>query len=152
MDTAQLTTMIATMTGRPDDPTVQGFAQLLASALGDDDVVEQRAMQRARRRRAAMQQVAHIQRLMQHMGDRNRFIAGALGACECWGADGRCSRCAGRGGPGTFDPDASAFALLVLPLARAHPELFDPLSADATAGSIHDDTGPRGGNHAGQPH
>jgi hypothetical protein len=99
-----------------------------------------------------MQQVAHIQRLLQHMADRNAFLAGALGACECWGADGRCSRCGGRGTPGTFDPDASAFALLVLPLARAHPELFDPLPTDETAVTVNHDTGPRGGNHAGQPH
>jgi hypothetical protein len=153
MDTAQLTTMIATMTGRPEDPAVKGFAQLLASALRDDnDDVEDRAARRARRRRVAMQRVAHIQRLIQNMSDRNMFVAGALGACDCWGADAGCERCGGRGAPGTFDPDPAALELLVLPLLRRRPHLFHALPMDARVEALTRDIEPGGGSYGGEPH
>jgi hypothetical protein len=51
--------------------------------------------------------------------ERSDALAQALGACEhCWGADGSCRGCRGRGGPGAFLPDADLFAELVLPAFR----------------------------------
>lgn len=154
MDTAQLSSALAQMTGRPDDPTVRGFAQLLVTALrddDDDDEVKQRTLRHAKRRRAAMQEVAKVQRLLQNMSDRNAFLAGALGACECWGADPGCDRCAGRGAPGAYPPDPDAFAALVLPLAQRNPHLFHTLPPAAPAEASTRDTEHGGESHAGQP-
>lgn len=148
MDKAQLTSMIATMTGRPDDPRVQGFAQLLASAIGDDDEVETKAARRARRRRAAMQRVAQVQRMIESMTARNTFVAGALGACDCWGTDAGCERCGGRGAPGAYDPEPAAFELIVLPLLRERPELFHALPRDPRVEASTRDTEPGGRSHA----
>jgi hypothetical protein len=153
LDTAQLTNMLATITGRPEDPTVKGFAQLLVSALrDDDDDVEDHAARRARKRRAAMQRVARFQRMFQYMSDRNVFVAGALGACECWGADAACQRCGGRGVSGYHEPDPAAFDLLVLPLVRRRPHLFHALPTDSRVEAPTRDTEPGGGSHAGEPH
>ena len=147
MDKAQLTSMIATMTGRPDDPRVQGFVQLLASALGDDDA-ESKAARRARRRRAAMQRIAQVQRMIESMTARNTFVAGALGACECWGTDAGCERCGGRGTPGAYDPEPAAFELIVLPLLRERAELFHALPRDPRMEVLTRDTEPGGRSHA----
>lgn len=152
MDPVQLSSALAAMTGRPDDPTVRGFAQLLISALrDDDDEKKDRVARTAQRRRRAMQQVAQVQRLIQNMAARNVFIAGALGACECWGADPSCEHCSGRGAPGAFEPDAAAFAAIVEPLQQRRPQLFHPLTPDGASGAATRDTEPGGGSHAGQP-
>ena len=46
-------------------------------------------------------------------------LAAALGACPvCWGEDGRCGECRGRGRPGAFVPDKDAFDEFVLPTVR----------------------------------
>ena len=148
IDKAQLTTMIATMTGRPDDPRVQTFAQLLVAAIGNDGDGETAAARRAKRRRAAMQRVAQVQRMIESMTARNTFVAGALGACECWGTDAGCERCGGRGAPGSFEPEPAAFELLVLPLLRERPELFHALPREPRVEALTRDTEPGGRSHA----
>ena len=48
-------------------------------------------------------------------------LAGALGACpQCWGEDGACRWCRGRGRPGFLPPDPASFAELVMPAVRVH--------------------------------
>jgi len=45
----------------------------------------------------------------------NDLLASALGACECWGDDTDCRRCAGLGTSGWLEPDADLFQLFVGP-------------------------------------
>jgi len=53
--------------------------------------------------------------------ERNDLLADALGACPvCWGEDGRCPRCRGRGRPGGRRPDPEAFQALVVPAVRRY--------------------------------
>lgn len=49
--------------------------------------------------------------------ERNDILASALGACPvCWGEDGDCEMCRGKGVPGAYAPDKDAFVTYVLPV------------------------------------
>jgi hypothetical protein len=51
--------------------------------------------------------------------ERNEILASAIGACpECWGEDGGCELCNGKGVPGAYVPDTDAFVEYVLPAVR----------------------------------
>jgi hypothetical protein len=47
--------------------------------------------------------------------DTNLLLAGALGACECWGLQTGCELCRGRGGVGWIRPDPVLFEEFVKP-------------------------------------
>jgi hypothetical protein len=47
--------------------------------------------------------------------DRNRRLARALGACECWGEQGECKMCFGQGSPGWALPFKPLFDQMVRP-------------------------------------
>jgi hypothetical protein len=65
----------------------------------------------------AQLQAAHNE--LSALRDREDVLAEALGACcLCWGEDGRCRACRGRGRPGFAMPDEEAFGELVLPAVR----------------------------------
>ena len=96
------------------NPMVKGVTELLVSALGEDDEAEEKA--REARRQRARQRLRRIQRAIQAHARRNAFLAGALGACECWGEDASCPDCDGRGRAGFFEPDPAAFHAIVAPL------------------------------------
>lgn len=49
--------------------------------------------------------------------DMNLLLAVALGACECWGLQAGCERCAGRGAAGWTEPDPNLFEEFILPAA-----------------------------------
>jgi hypothetical protein len=49
--------------------------------------------------------------------DMNLLLAVALGACECWGLQAGCGRCAGRGAAGWTEPDPNLFEEFILPAA-----------------------------------
>ena len=51
--------------------------------------------------------------------DRNIVLASALGACDCWGEDGRCPICVGAGAPGWSPPDQELFTAYVRPAMSA---------------------------------
>jgi hypothetical protein len=61
---------------------------------------------------------ADLERLCAEQAARNRGLALALGACECWGELGSCEICRGRGVSGWRPPDAASFDLLVRPVLR----------------------------------
>jgi hypothetical protein len=46
---------------------------------------------------------------------KNRRLARALGACDCWGEIAACPQCAGRGGAGYQLPEREAFETVVRP-------------------------------------
>jgi hypothetical protein len=96
------------------NPMVKGVADLLMSALGDDD--ESQEKERQQRRERARERLRRIQRTIQAHARRNTFLAGALGACECWGEDPDCTSCRGQGKAGFFEPDPTAFKAIVAPL------------------------------------
>jgi hypothetical protein len=50
-----------------------------------------------------------------NMPERNRLLARALGACECWGEQPECKMCYGQGGPGWALPHKPLFDRLVRP-------------------------------------
>lgn len=50
--------------------------------------------------------------------DRQVLLAAALGACVCWGEDGGCPECGGRGSAGWVPPDPELFAEYVVPAVR----------------------------------
>jgi hypothetical protein len=47
--------------------------------------------------------------------DTNLLLAGALGACHCWGLRAGCEVCGGAGSPGWIQPDPELFKELVGP-------------------------------------
>jgi hypothetical protein len=51
-------------------------------------------------------------------GDLSVVLAGALGACECWGDDPDCSSCSGVGSAGWMQPDEGLYAEYVAPAVR----------------------------------
>jgi hypothetical protein len=68
-----------------------------------------------------------------HQACRERLgdLAAALGACGlCWGEDGRCPSCRGRGRPGMMRPDLDLRARLLGPRRAAAPaaEAVDTIS------------------------
>jgi hypothetical protein len=58
---------------------------------------------------------AHYEELL----ERNAAMAGALGACDCWGEVGNCEVCLGAGKPGWVMPDRRLFSTLIGPALRA---------------------------------
>ena len=110
--------------GTPDRAAaLQAVAQLLGKLVSDDDDDDARERRRqarqlalARRREEAARRVALVRRTVAQLSRRNAFVAGALGACECWGMDVGCAKCGGSGEPGAFEPVGDAFDALVLPL------------------------------------
>ncbi len=76
-----------------------------------------------------------LKRMCRLLSRRNEFLASALGACRCWGRSADCPHCGGRGRPGSFNVDESAFNEVVLPLIRAQPECFARYLTDETKGS-----------------
>jgi hypothetical protein len=98
------------------NPMYKSVADLIMSALSNDDGDENDAKLREQRRQRARGRVRQIQRSMALSKQRNAFVAAALGACECWGHDSACRRCHGQGGPGFYEPNVEAFTALVVPL------------------------------------
>lgn len=62
---------------------------------------------------AGYEMAAH-QALLDHVV----MLAGALGACDCWGQDGACPICSGQGSPGWVDPNTELFDQYVAPAVR----------------------------------
>jgi hypothetical protein len=58
---------------------------------------------------------SYIEQLM----DRNSSLAGALGACDCWGDVPDCPICGGAGRPGWATPHRELFAAYVDPALTA---------------------------------
>lgn len=131
MDPALLAFMLKNVTGKEpsgeDGAALQALASLVEKLMKDDDDDGARAtllrLQRERRRRIAERRVAAFQRTMQQFSRRNAFVAGALGACECWGMDVSCPHCGGAGGPGAYEPEVAAFDALVTPLLAQRTHL-----------------------------
>lgn len=72
-------------------------------------------------------QTAHYEELL----DRNSSVAGALGACDCWGSAPSCPICQGEGIPGWMLPDGELFAAYVEPaLTRLTDPQRSPTAAD----------------------
>jgi hypothetical protein len=119
------------------NPMVKGVTELLMSALGDDDDAEEKEMERQQRRQRAQQRLRRIQRVVQAHGRRNAFLAGALGACTCWGENRGCRTCRGEGRAGFFEPDPAAFEAIVAPLFEDRRELVEEYlgSRNDTAGA-----------------
>jgi hypothetical protein len=44
--------------------------------------------------------VSRLHHLVATLWEANSHVSAALGACVCWGTDGRCRRCGGQGRPG----------------------------------------------------
>jgi hypothetical protein len=53
--------------------------------------------------------------------DTNLLLAGALGACECWGLLASCDLCRGRGSAGWTQPDPELFEEFVKPALAKCP-------------------------------
>lgn len=76
------------------------------------------------------------------LADHWLLLAGALGACACWGRDPGCPSCAGDGGPGWERPDPALYAEFVAPAVRrmragpARPDL--PLDGPHPTGAAPD--------------
>lgn len=123
MDPALLSTAMNALPGIDGNPMLQGLMQLLVGMMKDEEEPED-DLAVARRRHQAQKRVAHIQRVMRNLNARNAFLAHALGACDCWGADARCDRCHGDGVPGWSEPSPAAFDALVVPLVQRRQALF----------------------------
>lgn len=52
---------------------------------------------------------------------RNSDLAGALGACDCWGEDPACPVCQGAGQAGWAQPDPQLYETYVRPAAKIVP-------------------------------
>ena len=67
---------------------------------------------------SAPQDGTDLGRVCAEQTNRNRALARALGACDCWGEVATCERCAGHGSPGWRRPDRVSFDMLVRPVLR----------------------------------
>lgn len=54
----------------------------------------------------------------ERLKNRNVVLAGALGACECWGEDPACPDCGGDGAAAWSDPDPELYEEYVAPATR----------------------------------
>jgi hypothetical protein len=107
-----------------DHPLIVGGAQIVdavvkllqARAFSDEDA-EAREARRTARLRA-------LKETCRALAAQNAWLAGAVGACGCWGTDPLCAACAGRGRPGVMAVNAAAFAEVVGPLIECRPDLF----------------------------
>ena len=126
MDPAVLGAMMENMSGGGDKAAVlRSFAQLCTQLMtDDDDDDDRRAKDMERRRRRAWKRLSRLHNAMERLSQRNAFVAGALGACECWGMNISCEKCEGRGSPGAFEPVPEAFKTLVVPLLRSRAALL----------------------------
>ncbi len=68
----------------------------------------------------------------------NDLLASALGACECWGDDTDCGRCAGRGASGWLDPDPDLFQIFVGPAVERLSTTFGHDEVATTPSSHHE--------------
>ena len=68
----------------------------------------------------------------QVLADQVVLLAGALGACDCWGQDPGCPACSGAGRPGWVEPDPDLYREYVEPavLRRPTEHATDPAPAD----------------------
>jgi hypothetical protein len=126
MDPAVLGAMVENMASGGDKAAIlRSFTQLCGQLMNDDDEDEdRRAQDMARRRQLAWKRLSRLHNTMQRLSRRNAFVAGALGACECWGMNLQCERCGGRGTAGAFEPVPEAFETLVVPLLRSRAALL----------------------------
>lgn len=120
LDPAQLGELLSHMSESSNDPTVTQFVQLLLQFLADDEeeAPEQR-LEKARLRKENRRLLRHVSLLER----RNSLVAGAMGACPCWGSDPWCDDCGGDGTPGSRSPAPTAFEALVVPLLHAEREI-----------------------------
>lgn len=139
VDPARLGELLRHLSEGSSDPTVPQVVQLLLQFLTDDE--EDRPDHRldmARVRRENRRLLRHVHLLER----RNQLVAGAMGACSCWGADPDCEECAGEGAPGYRHPAPTAFEALVVPLVRAQRDaVLEILRNDAPP------TRPEGADH-----
>lgn len=126
MDPAVLSAVMENMASGGDKAAaLRSFAQLCGQLMNDEDEDEdRRAKDMERRRRSAWKRLSRLHDAMQRLSRRNAFVAGALGACECWGMNLSCERCGGRGSAGAFEPVPEAFETLVVPLLRSRAALL----------------------------
>jgi hypothetical protein len=68
---------------------------------------------------------------------RNRVLATALGACDCWGEEIDCPVCDGEGAPGWLLPEPRLFAAYVRPGLRALDQT-EAVPADETSTTSED--------------
>ena len=94
-------------------------------------------------REPAPEWVAHDHELL----DRNRTVAAALGACDCWGSRPDCPICAGAGAPGWALPDERLFAAYVLPAVSALAPAGAPDSTQADNGNGNESRGSDNAQH-----
>jgi hypothetical protein len=135
MDPALLGAMLESVTNGGDKAAVlRTFAQLCTQLMNDgDDDEDERKKDMAKRRKRAWKRLSRLHTAMEHLDQRNAFVAGALGACECWGMNVSCEKCEGRGKPGAFEPVPEAFKTLVVPLLRSRAALLRQHLDDTTA-------------------
>ena len=65
---------------------------------------------------AGQPSTSDLERICADQMARNIALAGALGACECWGELAACPACRGHGGPGWRRPDRASFDVFVRPV------------------------------------
>jgi hypothetical protein len=70
----------------------------------------------ATKERPEMSDAGELERICEDQIARNRKLARALGACDCWGELPSCDLCGGRGVPGWRPPHLASFNLLVRPV------------------------------------
>ena len=87
----------------PDDQIVDGLAGQLLGFVSRMDVTLATQLQAAGAADSSLER------------ERNRRLARALGACDCFGDSLTCTTCGGRGAPGWKLPDRSEFEALVRP-------------------------------------
>jgi hypothetical protein len=81
---------------------------------------------------------SELERLCAEQIERNAVLAGALGACACWGEVPTCPECAGRGTVAWRRPDRAAFDRFVRPVVQrlhqrsAHRQHRPPVGATGT--------------------
>jgi hypothetical protein len=145
MTPAQIEEAITTLyKGGPDD-RIRGFAGLMSSLMQPEqsDVRARSVRHRLKLQlRRLARRLAEMERCLRErdkriklLARRNQFMAGALGACDCFGQLPDCDRCSGTGAPGTYEPASAAFEVLVAPLLRVRPDFIQSHASSGTGSS-----------------
>ena len=121
-------TLVSKVVDRAAQKCGQSLTSSSAVALGDEQraelLVEMLASQLveflgfsgATKKHSGSSDAGELERICEDQIARNRKLARALGACDCWGELPSCDLCGGRGTPGWRPPHLPSFNLLVRPL------------------------------------
>jgi hypothetical protein len=107
-----------------DNPMIEAFetmgidipSKLKTVLLAQQKMAEARPRKSTRNISGLRKKMAYLKAENEALTSHLENLAGALGACDCWGLNEACKICEGKGRSGFFMPDQTCFDHYVAPL------------------------------------